>query len=97
MTTRKMDEMNWFYAKYGKQDGPVDLETLRAKLQSGELAPTDLVWKEGMPEWTAAETVADLTSASTAPTPARGDGPALRYHNVRHTRSARCRLAASSP
>lgn len=63
--------MDWFYAKHGKQDGPVDVATLRGKLTSGEIAPTDLVWKEGMAEWTAAGDVAEL-SASPAPTAAPG-------------------------
>lgn len=66
--------MEWYYAKYGKQDGPVDVDTLRGKLQSGELAPSDLVWKDGMPEWTAAENVAELTSAPATPPVAGGGG-----------------------
>lgn len=55
--------MDWFYAKHGKQEGPVDLETLRAKLKGGEIIGTDLVWREGMGEWTPAAEVAELTAA----------------------------------
>ena len=54
--------MDWFYAKDGKQEGPVDLATLQAKLQSGDLRPTDLVWKEGMAEWTAVEKVPEVST-----------------------------------
>ncbi len=54
--------MEWFYAKHGKQDGPVDVAALRGKVQSGEVAPTDLVWKEGMAEWTPAGELAELTA-----------------------------------
>ena len=54
--------MEWFYAKHGKQEGPIELATLRAKYRSGEIAATDLVWKEGMPEWVAANTVPELTA-----------------------------------
>ena len=74
--------MEWFYAKHGQQQGPVDLETLKAKFQSGEIAPTDLVWREGMGEWVAAETLSELTTppagAEPAPSPqaaVSGTGP----------------------
>lgn len=62
--------MEWHYAKHGKQEGPVDTATLQEKLQTGEVAPTDLVWKEGMPEWKPAAEVPELTVASAAPSPA---------------------------
>ncbi|MDA0768518.1 MAG: GYF domain-containing protein [Verrucomicrobia bacterium] len=54
--------MEWYYAKHGKQEGPVDLATLQGKFQSGELAPTDLVWREGMAEWTAVGSVAEVSA-----------------------------------
>ncbi len=57
------NDMEWYYAKHGKQEGPVDLATIQGKVQSGEIAPTDLVWKEGMPEWKPAGEVPDLRSA----------------------------------
>ena len=49
----------------------MELAVLQAKLQSGELAPTDLVWREGMPEWTAAGDVAEVSGT---PAPAQ-DAP----------------------
>ena len=54
--------MEWYYAKHGKQEGPVDLATLQGEFQSGELAPTDLVWREGMAEWTAAGSVPEVSA-----------------------------------
>ncbi|NNC88751.1 MAG: DUF4339 domain-containing protein [Akkermansiaceae bacterium] len=62
----------WFYAKGGAQEGPVDLATLQAKLQGGELSPTDLVWREGMAEWTAAEKVPEVAPPAAAPAAAPG-------------------------
>ncbi len=59
--------MEWFYAKHGKQEGPVDTVALQAKVRSGEVAPTDLVWKEGMASWTAAGDVFELAAAPAAP------------------------------
>ncbi len=58
--------MEWYFAKHGKQEGPVDLASLQGKLQSGEIAPTDLVWKEGMAEWTPAGEVPELATAPAA-------------------------------
>ncbi len=43
--------MDWFYAQQGRQDGPVDTVTLQGKIRNGEVAPTDLVWMEGMAAW----------------------------------------------
>ncbi|MDE0825769.1 MAG: GYF domain-containing protein [Akkermansiaceae bacterium] len=64
--------MKWYYAKHGKQEGPVDLATLQAKVTSGEIAPTDLIWREGMAEWSPAGEVSEVSSGSdqAAATPA---------------------------
>lgn len=56
--------MEWYYAKHGKQEGPVDLATLQSKVTSGEIAPTDLIWREGMAEWTAAGEVSEVSSGA---------------------------------
>ena len=66
--------MEWYYAKHGKQEGPVDQATLQGKLQSGELAPTDLVWHEGMAEWKAAGDVSELIAAPQAAVVPAGQG-----------------------
>lgn len=42
---------DWFYGKNGQQFGPVDESTLRARIASGEISRSDLVWTEGMPVW----------------------------------------------
>ena len=78
--------MEWYYAKHGKQEGPVDLATLQGLLQSGQVSPTDLVWEEGMAEWTPAQNVPEV-SAGSAPaaspaagslvTPQAGAGPPM--------------------
>ena len=41
----------WFYTKDGEQLGPVSSKQLSQLAASGELQPTDLVWKEGAPDW----------------------------------------------
>lgn len=52
----------WYYGKNGEQQGPVDIETIRSMLASGQLAQGDLVWKEGMANWTAISQIPDFTS-----------------------------------
>jgi membrane protease subunit (stomatin/prohibitin family) len=50
----------FFVGQNGSQAGPFDLATLSAKVRSGELTRTTLVWKPGMAAWTAAEGVDEL-------------------------------------
>ena len=55
----------WFYAHKGTQSGPVDFDTLRGMAAKGELDDErDLVWSNGMKEWTAAGKVAGLFDQS---------------------------------
>lgn len=66
----------WFYTKEGKgKIGPFSPTELRARAKSGELASTDMVWKQGMAQWRAAGTIKGLfTSLDSAP-PARKLAP----------------------
>jgi uncharacterized RDD family membrane protein YckC len=50
----------WFYAQSGQQKGPVSIDALRQLIASGALRPTDLVWREGMANWTALQAVPEL-------------------------------------
>ena len=59
--------MEWYYAKHGKQEGPVDLATLQGMMNPGQVAPTDLVWHERMDEWTAAQEVPELNPQPVQP------------------------------
>lgn len=55
--------MQWYYAKNGVQMGPVGIDELRAKITSGEISATDMVWREGMPDWRKAAEVQELALA----------------------------------
>lgn len=48
---------NWYYAKDGKPEGPLDLAAITALYQEGKIAPDALVWEEGKPDWVPASTV----------------------------------------
>lgn len=41
----------WYYSKNRQQNGPVPLEDLVRLVGTGTVAPTDLVWREGMTDW----------------------------------------------
>ena len=53
----------------GAQAGPFDLNMLAQKLREGSLSRSTLVWRQGMPAWAAAETVADLQALFAAVPP----------------------------
>lgn len=58
---------NWYCNVRGQQIGPVGDDVLQQMSQSGQLQPTDMVWREGMPQWAAAGTVPGLFVAQPAP------------------------------
>ncbi len=58
----------WYYARNNQRLGPVSMEQLKQLSSRGELSPTDLVWKDGMANWAAANTVTGLFTAA-APAP----------------------------
>ena len=51
---------SYFAAIDGRQAGPFDKTTLEGKIKSGEVKPTTLVWKNGMANWAAAESIAEI-------------------------------------
>jgi hypothetical protein len=55
-----MNQVEWYYARNNKQAGPVSAVELRHLAAAGELSPDDLVWREGMTEWSAARNVRGL-------------------------------------
>ena len=52
--------MEWYYAKKNEQRGPVSGSTLRSMIISGEVAGTDLVWRNGMQDWAPAAEIRDF-------------------------------------
>ena len=62
----------WFYARNGEKRGPVTVAGLRQLAASGQLLPTDLIWKQGMKQWAAARSAKGLfpESSPIPPTPA---------------------------
>jgi hypothetical protein len=57
----------YYYSQAGQRCGPVPGEQLKQLAASGQLQPTDLIWKEGMPGWIAAAKVKGLFPAPPEP------------------------------
>jgi len=55
-----MSDAAFYYESNGQQLGPISAAELKAKAVSGELKPTDMVWKEGLPDWVSAGSVRGL-------------------------------------
>lgn len=61
--------MQWYFSKNGNQLGPVEENELRAKISSGEISPSNLVWREGMTEWLPASSAPGLVAGPPAVSP----------------------------
>jgi hypothetical protein len=66
----------WFYVRDGKQQGPVPDADIAGLVASGQLRPTDLVWREGLGDWMPAAQAPGLTWTSGLPV--QGVPPAIR-------------------
>lgn len=62
----------WYYTRQGQRFGPLSIEQMRQLALAGQLQQADLVWTEGMSEWTPAGRFAQLF----APAPASPAAPA---------------------
>ena len=59
----------WYYSKNGAQLGPIGPAEMESKLKAGEVASTDLVWKEGMADWLPAGKVPEFQVLLSPPEP----------------------------
>ena len=55
----------WYFSKHGQRSGPVSDEQLKTLASTGELKPTDMIWKNGMASWTKAGQFKGLFSPTT--------------------------------
>ena len=56
----------WYYAQQGQRQGPVAEEQLKQLASSGQLKPTDKVWKKDMAAWEAASSLPWWSSMPTS-------------------------------
>jgi len=50
----------WYYARQNQQFGPLPEAQLLQLARTGLLKPTDMLWKEGMPQWAPASSIPNL-------------------------------------
>lgn len=67
----------WYYIHEGRQYGPVSGAEIKKLAAGGQLLPTDLVWKDGMPEWVPASRIKGLFTPLVAnnPSPSQPSDP----------------------
>jgi hypothetical protein len=59
----------WYYAQHGQQTGPVSTEELKQLAASGQLQPSEMVWKQGMAAWSPANSVEGLFAGAPGASP----------------------------
>ena len=97
----------WYYGKDGVKHGPLSAAQIKKLADSGDLAPSDLVWKEGMARWVEASTVPGLFAPAAAESPpeapradelpSTGSSPALPMPQESHSAPPSKRRTASRP
>lgn len=67
----------WYFVYDGESEehGPVSSSRLKDMTRNGDLGPDDLVWCEGMPEWSRARKVKGLFARPQTPPPAIPPAP----------------------
>src|ERR1700731_1207150 len=66
----------WYYAQNGQQAGPGSASQLQQLARSGQIQSSDLVWKEGLPQWIQAKAIKGLFPAQAEPIPVAPVAPA---------------------
>jgi hypothetical protein len=70
----------WYVTLNGQQTGPLGAEQLKQMAASGQLQPTDMIWKQGMQNWVPAKSLKGLSfGGAPAPAPLPAPVPAGDY------------------
>jgi hypothetical protein len=65
----------WYWARDGRQGGPITWEELQSMARTGMLRGHDLVWREGSPNWQPASTAQNDDSSLSMPSDASAAAP----------------------
>jgi hypothetical protein len=68
----------WYYLVNGERVGPVSTTLLKELAVSGELQATDMVWRDGLPQWVSAGSIKGLINQPAPPLPVPVSRPALK-------------------
>ena len=69
----------WFYAHGNEQQGPVAPQAFQDMVRGGQIKPTTLVWRQGMPNWAPAGQVPELSPLLPAQPEAEESGQPQAY------------------
>ncbi len=87
----------WYLYKDGQQQGPFSWEELYRQAEAGLFSPADLVWTEGMENWSRADQVKGLVSAPPAAPPGPHSAPQGGPAPSHQQRAAGSHRAATAP
>lgn len=63
----QIPQVQYYIALNGIQQGPFELSAVQAMMQNGKIDGKTLIWKAGMPQWAAAETLQEISCQPTPP------------------------------
>ena len=94
-----MTDDQWYYAENDEQQGPVSLAEMRRLVSENRIHPDDLVWCEGMDDWSPAGEIAALREVKSKPKPARKAGapPATSSNSEPTSREVKSPAAKTQP
>ena len=75
----------WYYLQGGQQEGPVDGRQLQELVRAGTIQPDDLLWREGMADWSPAGRIQGLFGGAGSlptPPPMPAGGPTRKAHEL---------------
>ncbi len=64
--------MSWYYAENNDRRGPIEDAAFDALVRAGTITPATLVWREGMPNWTAFSEAGYVAPSAAVPPPVGG-------------------------
>jgi len=89
-------QIQWYLARDGKQYGPLSEVELSKFVELGHLLPTDLLWREGFPDWRPAPSVFPPNSEASQAAPAPAPAPPEAAPAGAHPAAAQPSLAAQA-
>lgn len=94
--TAAAEPPQWYYLLGAETKGPETASAVRALISQGQVQPDVLVWRDGLPAWSPASSVADFAVAARPPAPAPPTlpGPAVNAPGGGSKRSRRALVGA---
>lgn len=81
-----MSDQDWYFAQGDQEKGPITFNELTELLANGKLQSHDLVWHDGMDDWSAVQSVPELKVGNIVPNPPAP--PPMPSPNVESTQTA---------